>query len=46
MWMVWEVGDKTERIDSWLDEDAAAVVRAGVLEVEELLPHPRSMMLP
>lgn len=44
--MVWEVGGKTERIDSRPDADAAVVVRAGVLEVEELLPHPQSMMLP
>jgi hypothetical protein len=44
--MVWEVGDKTERMDSWLDVDAAEVVRTEALEVEEQLPHPRSMMLP
>jgi len=46
VWMVWEVGDKTERMDSWLDVDAAEVVRTEALEVEEQLPHPRSMMLP
>jgi hypothetical protein len=44
--MVLEVGGKAERIDSQLDVDAAEVVRAVVLEVEEQLPHPRSMMLP
>jgi hypothetical protein len=44
--MVLEVGGKAERNDSQLDADAAEAVRVAVLEVEEQLPHPPSMMLP
>lgn len=40
------MGDTAGHIDSQLDEDAAEVARAGVLEVAERLPHPQSMMLP
>lgn len=40
------MGDKAGHIDSQLDEDVVEVAGAGVLEVEERLPHPQSMMLP